>query len=119
MISMNVTLSFVMMWLLVGAAPRTVKDASITVTVTPYFCLAPCTIRIDLIIPQQPTNRWAVVELDGPTFRSSRVQLEGELAPRHFTFTYEVTTAGDYIVKGVLYNTTREVNRQVRQFVAH
>lgn len=83
------------------------------VTATPSACLAPCSLSVELWIKPDASNRWAVVEVDGPEFHGTRIQLEGELAPYHTQLPpFLLASEGGYTVKGMLYNSVKEIARQ-------
>lgn len=92
------------------------KEAPITVKVSPPICFAPCSAYVTLTIPQQADNRYAVVEIAGEEYHSSWIQLDGEQAPRTFRVPMKgfflIQSAGEYEVKGILFNTTKEYARQ-------
>ena len=89
------------------------KELRIAVSVTPNTCVEPCSIRIDVVVPPRPENRWAVLQVDGPEFRSSSIQLNGEVAAKRHTRTYEGFGEGDYKITAVLYDSVHEVSRSV------
>jgi len=103
--------------LLLTLTPLEAKELKISVKVTPTICLAPCTVRVELVIPQQEDNRWAVVEVSGDMFRSTQVQLDGLSAPKRFTFTYKDLPEDNYDVKGMLYNSVREIGRSQQTLI--
>lgn len=81
---------------------------------TPRVCQAPCTVYIALSIQRHPDNRWAVIEVDGPIFRSSRIQLDGDQASiTQEPMRMKDLPEGTYEVKAVLYQLGKdEVERQ-------
>jgi hypothetical protein len=88
--------------------------------VTPRICVAPCTVYIALSVQRHPDNRWAVVEVDGPIYRSSRIQLDGDDA----SITQEPMRMKDlpegvYDVKAILYQLRGEVERQTISVEVH
>lgn len=107
-------------WLVAVGPARAKLPASkvpISVEVIPSVCLVPCAVRIEVIIQPDLENRRARVELDGPTYRASEIPLEGASAPKRYTLPYVIFTEGVYEVRGMLYNSTREISRQVRTLI--
>mgnify|MGYP001373158798 CR=1 FL=1 len=83
----------------------------IALRVTPPYCMAPCTPRIDITVPRDQSNRYFVLELEGPIFSSSMTSLEGaQAAIRHTRFLPKLPD-GEYIITAIIYNTTREYYR--------
>lgn len=96
------------------AVVKPAKELPIAVKVSPSSCFSPCSITITLRIPRFADNRYAVVEVDGEEFHSSIIQLEGEQAAVTHVVRYVVQLPGEYVVKGVLFNSIKEVSRQVQ-----
>lgn len=88
--------------------------------VSPAVCFAPCAITVVLAI-QPGDYRYALVEVDGPVFSSSTIPLPDVTAvkPAHYTFTYFRLPPGTYLIKAVLYDSTREVHRIMRQVIVN
>lgn len=111
------------MWLLLlltllqGRYPVAEKIVPITVDVNPRQCFEPCSFNVTLTIPRQPDNRYAVIEVDGPQFRSTQFTINGMEGPRLIQQQYQNFPGGEYVVKGVIYNTTREYYRSERKLI--
>jgi hypothetical protein len=57
-------------------------------------------------------NRWVVVQMDGPMFQGSRIQLDGIDTPKTLPYVwFRGLPAGEYEVLAVLYNSQKEVAR--------
>lgn len=102
-------------WLIMVGDARArlpLRDLPIEVEVRPAICFSPCMVEVQLVIPPKLENRHAIVEVDGPEFRSSYLQLNGMDAPKRHKMTYTGLTTGQYDVKGVLYDIHGETARR-------
>jgi hypothetical protein len=89
--------------LLVVAAVPSVANEAIRLRVTPEMTVEPAWITVQASIEPDANNRALHLEIDSETFfRSSRVELEGENAPRTNVFQYRGLPAGEYEVRGAL-----------------
>ncbi len=96
----------------------------LSLKMTPRVCVAPCTVYIALSIQRHPDNRWAVIEVDGPLFRSTRFQLDGaEASVTQEPMRLKDLPEGVYEVKAVLYQVGKaeghEVERQTLTLEVH
>jgi hypothetical protein len=77
--------------------------ASLELRVGPAFSFAPAEVRLQfLIAPDRENGALDVVAESEDFYRSSRVELEGERAPRVLSIQYQGVPAGDYNLRGVL-----------------
>ena len=97
-------------------ATSALNPPRIAVKVNKAFCFPPCTITVEVVIPPTAENRLASVEVAGPSYQSSEIQLDGEAARKRFSFTYTNLGAGYYDVVGTLYNSTKAIDRNVTAF---
>jgi hypothetical protein len=86
--------------------------------VTPRVAIAPATLIVDAVAEQDPANRAVEIEVDSSEYhRSSRMQLDGDEAPRTTTVRYNGLPGGLYEVRVTLFGsdgqqralTTRQV----------
>lgn len=89
----------------------------VRVQVTPEVCISPCQIQASIVVNPRPQNRYVVIEVDGEEFHSHMIQLEGEKGPKRITFNVLIRTPGEYQVKVILYNITKEYSRDVRTLI--
>src|ERR1700693_6595109 len=81
-------------------------------SVAPRVCQAPCDVRIVVQVVPNVDNRWLVVQVDGPQFGGSTMQLEGDHAPlTQPAIWFKALPAGHYDVLTMLFDTRHEVAR--------
>jgi len=75
----------------------------LTMAVSPLQSFAPTNLRVRLHVPPDATNRALEVSADsGEYYRSSRIQLDGEDAPRTVTLEFPRLPGGAYEIRAVL-----------------
>ena len=88
---------------LLGMAMPVNGRAALELRVGPAFSFAPAEVRLQfLIAPDRENGALDVVAESEDFYRSSRVELEGERAPRVLSFRYQAMPAGEYSLRGVL-----------------
>jgi hypothetical protein len=92
------------------AGPRGAEDEdagdSVAVRVYPYVSPQPATVQLRIQLTPHQANRRLIVEVDSLSlFRSSLIPLDGKFAPSVHWLTLEALSAGEYVVKAVLYRT--------------
>lgn len=80
----------------------------VSLRVRPQIGFAPLTVRADVSIPRDPSNREACVQLDGTMFSESCWPLDGEKSPTVFTRFWVDLPAGEYQTRAGL-RRTRDV----------
>jgi hypothetical protein len=71
--------------------------------VAPAIAFAPATLVVDAVAERDPANRVLQIQVESEDYyRSSRVQLDGDQAPRTTTVRYENIPAGTYDVRVTL-----------------
>src|SRR6266480_7169864 len=92
---------------------------SLTMRVSPSVMLAPGFLTVRTTIEANADNRAMEVVADSPTFfRSSRVSLDGDRAPRVNEFVFKDLPAGRYEVTVRLMGTTGQRAADTRWFLA-
>jgi hypothetical protein len=82
-----------------AAGARGPAAESIELAITPAFATEPAGVRIVVTLEPHPDNRSLVVSADSPSyFRSTRRQIDGELAARRHTVVLTDLPAGDYVI---------------------
>jgi hypothetical protein len=77
----------------------------LTMTVSPVHSFAPMNLTIRFHVEPDAGNRvLEVVAESGEYYRSSRIQLDGEQAPRTISLEMRNLPVGDYDVRGTLIN---------------
>jgi hypothetical protein len=75
----------------------------VTLRVTPSVSQAPALVRVTTYVERDPSNRWLEVIADsGQFFRSSRINLEGNQAPRVTEVVLKDLPGGEYTVTAIL-----------------
>ena len=75
----------------------------LSMRVSPVMALAPATLVIDAVAERDPVNRALQIQVESADYyRSSRVQLDGDQAPRTTTIRYDNVPGGIYEVRVVL-----------------
>jgi hypothetical protein len=78
----------------------------LAVRVAPAVAFAPATLVIDAIAERDPANRVLQIQVEGADYyRSSRLQLDGDQAPRTTTVRYDNIPGGTYEVRVTLLGT--------------
>src|SRR5437867_2497089 len=96
----------------------TAADAGETLSmrVSPREALAPVNLRVSVRIEPHADNRALVIVADSSEFyRSSRIPLEGDQAPRVVTVEYPNIPGGQYDVVGMLVNSMGQQRATIRQ----
>ena len=102
--------------LLVTGVTAADADECMSMRVSPRQALAPVNLRVSVRIEPNADNRVLTIVADSPEFyRSSQIQLEGELAPKTFTIEYPNVPGGTYEVTSVLVNSMGRERATVRQ----
>jgi hypothetical protein len=118
---MKLIVTLLTIWLGQAIGPARVRmsasERPIDIKVSPTICIAPCGFTVTIAIKKDPDNRYVVLEIDGTIFRSTEVRIQGEEGPAIVQEIYKDFPSGEYTIKAVLYNTTREVSRQVRTLI--
>ena len=85
--------------------------------VAPAIAFAPATLVVDAVAEPDPANRVLQIEVESEDYyRSSRLQLDGDQAPRTTTVRYDNIPGGTYEVRVTLLGTGAEPRaRNVRQ----
>lgn len=89
---------------IVGVLPADLAEPTLTLTVSPQTCLAPCAIMTTTRIVPHNWNRWLVVQIEGPTFQGTMRQLKADSMILQIPF--ERLQEGDYDVLAILYRAT-------------
>ena len=91
-------------WGILLAAAMIVKAGErLTIAVSPVQSFAPTTLRVRVHVPRDAANRALDVSVDsGDCYRSSRIPLDGEDAPRTITMEFQRLPGGDYEIRGAL-----------------
>ena len=88
-----------------SSAVSTHADAPLTMTVSTVQAFAPMNLTIRFRIEPDAGNRaLEVVAESGQYYRSSRIQLDGDEAPRTISLEMRNLPVGDYDVRGTLIN---------------
>jgi hypothetical protein len=78
-------------------------DERVTLRVTPAVSQAPAFVRVTASVQRDPSNRWLEVIADsGEYFRSSRINLAGEQAPRVSDIELRDLPGGEYRIIAIL-----------------
>jgi hypothetical protein len=102
--------------LLITGVTAADADECMSMRVSPRQALAPVNLRVSVRIEPNADNRVLTIVADSPEFyRSSQIQLEGELAPKTFTIEYPNVPGGTYEVTSVLVNSMGRERATVRQ----
>ncbi len=99
------TVAAVLLLLLASQQPRLEAGEPFAMSVYPEFSFAPATLRITVRVDPNADNRaFELIADSGAFFRSSVVTLEGERGPKTSTFEFRGLPAGDYEIRGTLYD---------------
>jgi hypothetical protein len=75
----------------------------LSVRVAPAIAFAPATLVVDAVAERDPANRVLQIQVESEDYyRSSRLQLDGDQAPRTTTVRYENIPGGTYDVRVTL-----------------
>jgi hypothetical protein len=87
-----------------------------TIAVSPLQSFSPTDLRIRLRVEPSVDNRWLEVVADSLDFyRSSRIQMDGERAPKTIVLEFRSVPSGQYEVTGELMNSQGLRRAFVRQ----
>ena len=87
------------------AAPGVDAGAPLAIMVNPTYSFAPASLRVHARLEPSPDNRTLEIAADSADFyRSSLVQLDGDRAPRVVTLEFASLPAGEYEVRGTLWD---------------
>ena len=104
--------------LLVASASPLGAGAPMTIKVSPAVAVAPATLWVRANIEADAGNRAVEVVVDSADFyRSSRIELEGENAPRTTVFELRNLPGGRYVVTTRLLGSSGQARSAVRQMV--
>jgi hypothetical protein len=95
----RIWLCWVLLSLTVSAGPT----ERLTLTVSPVSSFAPANLVVRVHVTPDSANRALEVIAESSDYlRSSRIQLDGEDAPKTVTLEFRSLPAGDYSVRGAL-----------------
>ena len=104
--------------LLAASASRLGAGEQMAMKVSPEVAFAPADLVVRTSIEANPDNRALEVIIDSPDFyRSSLIELEGELAPRTTIFEIRNLPGGEYVVTSRLVGPTGQTRSALRQTV--
>lgn len=104
--------------LLAATASSVGAGAQLTMKVSPEVAYAPADLVVQASIEASPENRALEVVVDSPDFyRSSLIELEGELAPRTTVFKLRNLPGGRYVVTTRLLGVSGQLRSTARQTV--
>jgi hypothetical protein len=90
-------------WLMLAAATRADVGERLTMAVSPAQSFAPTTLTIRVHVKPDAENRaLEIVAESGDYYRSSRIPLDGNEAPRTIVVELRSLPGGDYEVRGAL-----------------
>lgn len=90
-------------WLMLAAATRADVGERLTMAVSPAQSFAPTTLTIRVHVKPDAENRaLEIVAESGDYYRSSRIPLDGNEAPRTIVVELRSLPVGDYEVRGAL-----------------
>jgi len=102
--------------LLAASASPLGAGEQMAMKVSPEVAFAPADLVVRTSIEANPENRALEVILDSPDFyRSSLIQLEGELAPRTAVFEIRNLPGGEYTVTTKLLGASGQTRSAIRQ----
>src|SRR5262245_26795724 len=106
-------------WGFLFSAALTVKaDEQLTVAVSPLQSFAPTNLTVRVHVSADDANRALEITVDsGEYYRSSRMQLDGNDAPRTITSELRSLPGGDYEVRVVLIDSTGHARAVANQHV--
>lgn len=86
-----------------SASPRVDAGERLAMTVSPVQSFAPATLRIQVQLERDADNRTLEVAADsGDFYRSSVLELHGDLAPRILFVEFRSVPSGQYEIRGAL-----------------
>jgi hypothetical protein len=89
-----------------------------TIKVSPAVAVAPATLWVRANIESNAGNRAVEVVVDSADFyRSSRIELEGEYAPRTTVFELRNLPGGRYVVTTRLFGPSGQARSAIRQVI--
>lgn len=105
--------------LLLAASPSPLgAGEQMAMKVSPEVAFAPADLVVRTSIEANPDNRALEVIIDSPDFyRSSLIELEGELAPRTTIFEIRNLPGGEYVVTTRLVGPSGQTRSALRQTV--
>ena len=104
--------------LLAASASPLGAGEQMAMKVSPEVAFAPADLVVRAIIEASPDNRALEVIFDSPDFyRSSLIELEGELAPRTTVFEFRNLPGGRYVVTTRLVGSSGQTRSALRQTV--
>ena len=104
--------------LLAASASPLGAGEQMAMKVSPEVAFAPADLVVRAIIEASPDNRALEVIFDSPDFyRSSLIELEGELAPRTTVFEIRNLPGGRYVVTTRLVGSSGQTRSALRQTV--
>jgi hypothetical protein len=105
-------------WLMLAAATRADVGERLTMTVSPAQSFAPTNVTIRVHVKPDAENRaLEIVAESGDYYRSSRIQLDGNEAPRTFVVELRSLPGGDYEIRGALVDGSGRARWSVRKQV--
>jgi hypothetical protein len=79
----------------------------LTMAVSPVQSFAPTNLRVRVHVPSDDANRALEISADSEEYyRSSRIQLDGKVAPRTITVEFPSLPGGAYEIRGALIDST-------------
>ncbi len=105
-------------WLLLASAVSAGPIERLTLAVSPVSSFAPANLVVRVHVTSDPTNRALEVIAESSDYlRSSRIQLDGEEAPKTITLEFRGLPPGDYAVRGALIDDSGRARATVRKQV--
>ena len=88
----------------------------LTMAVSPAQSFAPTDLRVRVHVPRDAANRALEVSVDSADYyRSSRIPLDGEEAPRTITMEFQRLPGGAYEIRGVLIDSAGHARAYARE----
>jgi hypothetical protein len=113
-----VRLRLLLFWLLLPPAVSAGPIERLTLAASPVTSFAPANLVVRVHVTPDPANRALEVIAESSDYhRSSRMQLDGEDAPKTITLEFRGPPHGDYTVRGRLIDSTGHDRAIVRQQV--
>ena len=105
-------------WLMLAAATPADVGERLTMAVSPVQSFAPTTLTVRVHVKPDAENRaLEIVAESGNYYRSSRIQLDGNEAPRTIVVELRSLPGGDYEVRGALVDGSGRARGLVRKQV--
>jgi hypothetical protein len=102
---------------IVATAPGSASE-TVRMRVSPDVGVEPAWITVQLSVEPHADNRGLFVEIDSEAlFRSSRVELQGDRAPRTNVFQYRGLPAGEYEVRAAVIGANGRERAVARRFM--